>query len=97
MRSTEPIVLVISTALTAVLWAWMWLFIISKIGYRGLSRKLWLVGTSTPNIPRCHDCAAFTSVAHPPGTEKAEESDTRNTIGVRTFEKAPNELITTYS
>lgn len=50
MQSTEPIVLVISTALTAVLWAWMWLFIISKIGYRGLSRKLWLVGMCLPPV-----------------------------------------------
>jgi hypothetical protein len=46
----DPVVVAISTALTAVLWAWMWLFIISKIGYRGLYRKLWLVGMCLPPI-----------------------------------------------
>ena len=52
MRSYDydPVVLILSTALTAVLWAWMWLHIISKIGYRGLSRKLWLVGMCLPPI-----------------------------------------------
>lgn len=51
MRSSssyEPVVLILSTALTAVLWVWLWLHVSSKIGYRGLARKLWLVAMCLP-------------------------------------------------
>jgi hypothetical protein len=34
--------------LGAILWAWLWWHIITKIGYRGLVRKLWLVGMCIP-------------------------------------------------
>lgn len=50
MPSAEFVGLILSYAASAIFWAWMWLHIISKIGYRGLSRKLWLIGMCIPPV-----------------------------------------------
>ena len=47
----DAVPLVLGTALTAVLWAWFWWHVISKVGYRGLARKLWLVAMCIPPLP----------------------------------------------
>jgi hypothetical protein len=46
--SADTVVLILSVALTAVFWVWMWWHVISKIGYRDLPRKLWIVGMCLP-------------------------------------------------
>lgn len=50
MSRYDPAVEILGLALTAVLWAWMWLHVITKAGYRGLPRKLWLVGICLPPV-----------------------------------------------
>lgn len=39
---------ILALSLAAVLWTWLWWHVITKIGYRGLARKLWLVGMCIP-------------------------------------------------
>jgi type VI protein secretion system component VasK len=48
MSSADVFGQILAYALTAVLWAWLWLHIITKIGYRGLARRLWLVSMCIP-------------------------------------------------
>lgn len=44
----EKITLLVPYAIAAVLWVLLWWHTITKIGYRGLARKLWLVGMCIP-------------------------------------------------
>lgn len=50
MSSADVFAQILAYALTAVLWAWLWLHIITKIGYRGLARRLWLVSMCIPPL-----------------------------------------------
>ena len=41
---------ILAVCLGAVLWVWMWWYVITKIGHRGLARKLWMVGMCIPPL-----------------------------------------------
>ena len=48
MSNSDKFALLLGYALGVVLWLWLWWHVIGKIGYRGLARKLWLVGMCVP-------------------------------------------------
>jgi uncharacterized membrane protein len=41
---------ILGVCLAAILWGWLWWHVITKIGYQGLLRRLWLVGMCIPPL-----------------------------------------------
>ncbi|HAA31089.1 MAG TPA: hypothetical protein DCE56_29515 [Cyanobacteria bacterium UBA8553] len=50
LTASEQITLFFAIALTAILWVFLWGHIIYKLGYRGIIRKLLLVGMCIPPV-----------------------------------------------